>query len=94
MLPDAVAEAEAILEDDEATLHRMKRVTDLIEGYEDPYGLELLSSVHWVMREQPDARAPVAAAIAAVHNWNPRKRQTLKKEHLVKAWQRLKEQGW
>ena len=71
----------------------MNRVTDLIEGHEDPYGLELLSSVHWVMREQPDARASADAAVA-VHNWNPRKRQTLKKEHLVKAWQRLKEQGW
>ena len=58
------------------------------------FGLELLSSVHWVMRENAEARESSEAAAAAVHKWNPRKRRVMKKEHLLKAWQRLKEQSW
>jgi len=94
LLPGAVEEAEAFLKDDEVIRHRMDRVARLIEGFEDPYGLELLSSVHWVMRENAEARESSEAAASAVHKWNPRKRRVMKNEHLLKAWQRLKEQSW
>ena len=94
LLPGAVEEAEMFLKDDEVIRQRMDRVAELIEGFEDPYGLELLSSVHWVMRENAEARRSFEAAAAAVHQWNPRKRRVMKKEHLLKAWQRLKEQSW
>lgn len=94
LLPGAVEEAELFLKNDRAIRQRMGRVASLIEGYEDPYGLELLSSVHWVMREHAAARASAEAAADAARNWNARKHQLLKKEHLLKAWQRLKQQGW
>lgn len=94
LLPGAVEEAEAFLKADEDIRQRMDRVAELIEGFEDPYGLELLSSVHWVMRENAEARESSEAAASAVHKWNPRKRRIMKKEHLLKAWQRLKEQSW
>jgi len=94
LLPGAVKEAESFLQGDDTIRQRMNRVADLIEGFEDPYGLELLSSVHWVMREKPDARESAEAAVAAVHQWNPRKARILKTEHLIKAWQRLKDQDW
>lgn len=94
LLPGAVEEAEAFLQHDGVILQRMQRVEELIEGFEDPHGLELLSSVHWVMRENPAARESVEVAAADVHRWNARKRRMLKKEHVVKAWQRLKELGW
>jgi hypothetical protein len=94
LLPRAVEEAQAFLRDDEAIRHRMDRVAALIEGFEDPYGLELLSSVHWVMRENVPARKSSEVAASAVHAWNNRKRSVLKKEHLIKAWERLKEQRW
>lgn len=94
LLPGAVEEAEVFLKGDEIIRQRMDRVAKLIEGFEDPYGLELLSSVHWVMRENTDARESPAAAAAAVHKWSPRKRRILKTDHLLKAWERLREQGW
>jgi len=94
LLPGAVEEAETFLKDDDIIRQRMDRVAELIEGFEDPYGLELLSSVHWVMRENAVARESSEAAATAVHKWNPRKRRVMKKEHLIKAWQRLKEQRW
>jgi O-acetyl-ADP-ribose deacetylase (regulator of RNase III) len=94
LLPGAVEEAKAYLAQNPDILERMERVIELIDGYEDSYGLELLSTVHWVMRENPKAREKPQAAIDSVRNWAPRKRRNLKPDHLLKAWQRLKEQGW
>jgi hypothetical protein len=89
-----VQEAERFLASNEAIRAKMTRVTKLIEGFEDPYGLELLSSVHWVMQEHPETGETPEAAVAAVHQWNARKRRTLKQEHILAAWQRLKAQKW
>jgi O-acetyl-ADP-ribose deacetylase (regulator of RNase III) len=94
LLPGAVEEAKAFLTQHPGIVRRMDRVIELIDGYEDSYGLELLSTVHWVMRNNPEARERPQAAIEAVSNWTARKRRNLKRDHLLKAWQRLKEQGW
>ncbi len=94
LLPGAVDQAEEFLRDQFETKERMAQVARLIEGYEDPYGMELLSSVHWVMQHDAAAREDVEAAIGAVQAWNDRKKRVLKPEHLRKAWTRLKEQRW
>ena len=94
LVPGATDEAAKFLAGDEIIRARMARVTQLIEGFEDAYGLELLSSVHWVMRRSAEVRENADAAVKAVHQWNPRKRRTLKREHIVLAWQRLKEMHW
>lgn len=94
LLPGAVEEAEEFLRDDNEIRSRMDRVATLIEGFEDSYGLELLSTVHWVMRNNPDATKQAKVAITEVQRWNARKRRTLKAEHITKAWQRLVDQNW
>lgn len=94
LLPGAVGKADAFLSAHAATRERMDRVAALIEGFEDPYGMELLSSMHWVMAENPLAREDADAAIAAVQAWSSRKRKLLKPEHLRRAWDRLREQNW
>lgn len=94
LLPGAIEASKAFLTAKDDTTERMERVAKLIQGFEDPYGMELLSSVHWMMAHDSTARTDTAAAIAAVHRWSPRKRRLLKAEHLQKAWQRLKEQNW
>jgi len=94
LLPGAVDQAQLFLLEDEVIRQRIQRVTDLIEGYEDPVGLELLSSVHWVIDHNPEARLFASVAATAVHEWNLRKRRTLKTEHLTKAWNHLVDKGW
>lgn len=90
----AVAAANSFLQPHKDVLSRMNRVATLIDGFEDPYGMELLSTMHWVMCHDPNARNSVESAIAAVHNWNDRKRVNLKTDHLHKAWSRLKALHW
>lgn len=94
LLPGAVEAAEAFLTNLPDTKIRMERVAKLIEGYEDPYGMELLSSVHWIMQHDVGAREDAHQAVAGVQNWNDRKRRLLKQEHLELAWERLRSQGW
>ena len=94
LLPHAVEEAETVLKGNATIGERMDRVASLIEGYEDSYGLELLSSIHWVMANDARARIDKSIAIEGVLSWNAAKRKSLKPEHLDKAWERLTALGW
>lgn len=71
LVPGAVADAEAFLKDHAATRAHFDRVADLVEGFETPFGLELLSTVHWVATREGAATAD--DAVAAVYAWNERK---------------------
>jgi O-acetyl-ADP-ribose deacetylase (regulator of RNase III)/uncharacterized protein YwgA len=55
-----------------STQERLSQVKNLIEGFETPFGLELLATVHWVAkRDNTKAKSKVTKA---VHNWNTRKK--------------------
>ena len=95
LLPGAVEEAFDFLARNDNVNKRMDRVAALIDGFEDTYGMELLSTVHWVMaRTNPEARADVEVAVREVHSWNTRKRQIMKPAHLQRAWERLTREDW
>lgn len=91
---DAEDQALEYLADHFATQANMERVAVLIDGYEDPYGLELLGSVHWVMMHDARAIESADAAVHLVHGWNARKAELMKPEHIKKAWGRLKQYEW
>jgi hypothetical protein len=98
LLPGAVEEAADFLAGKAESLARLERVARLIEGFETPYGMELLATAHWVRhRGGPGAAAPAKnaeQAIAQIHAWNPRKQQVFKPEHIRIAWNQLAQQGW
>lgn len=73
---------------------RLKQVGNLIYGFETPYGMEMLATVHWVATKHDNPAQDSEQAISLVHEWNPRKRKLFKPQHIRKAWQRLKEQNW
>jgi O-acetyl-ADP-ribose deacetylase (regulator of RNase III) len=91
LVPGAVQDAEAFLHDQQETLGRFDRVGQLVEGFETPFGLELLATVHWVaMRE--NARGAEDAA-AKVYAWNERKRRFSPRQIGI-AFNTLREKGW
>jgi O-acetyl-ADP-ribose deacetylase (regulator of RNase III) len=93
--PMAVEEAEVYLAESpqSETAGRVSRVSDLIAGFESPYGMELLSTVHWVATRPPNA-STLQEAREAVHTWNPRKRQLMTNEHIRLAWEHLAAHAW
>lgn len=88
---DAADQAETFLRNHPSTHKRFDRVTELIEGFETPFGMELLATVHWIARHE-GARND-EDAIAETYAWNARKRM-YKEAHIRLAWQTLSRKGW
>ncbi|RME72876.1 MAG: Appr-1-p processing protein [Planctomycetota bacterium] len=73
LMPGAVDEADKELARHPETRARFQRVAQLVEGFESPFGLELLATVHWVMTHQgADNPKDVEQQMYA---WNRRKRR-------------------
>jgi O-acetyl-ADP-ribose deacetylase (regulator of RNase III) len=94
LLPGAVEEARKILSAQPESRQRFDRVASLIEGFETPYGLELLASVHWVSRKEATSAVNPDQAAGAIRSWTPRKAHLFQPDHVRTAWERLTEQGW
>lgn len=92
LLREAVDEASAFLADHPDTLTRFDRVAALITGFETPYGLELLSTTHWVAKHE--GAATPEGAVELVRAWSARKSDLFKPEHIRAAWKQLEAQGW
>jgi O-acetyl-ADP-ribose deacetylase (regulator of RNase III) len=91
LVPGAVTDAEAFLAEDAATRGRFDRVGKLVEGFETPFGLELLATVHWVVtREQGSG---VEDATTKVYAWNDRKRRFSPRQIGI-AYEALRSNGW
>ncbi len=73
LVPGALDEAETFLEQHPETRERFEQVAELVNGFESPFGLELLSSVHWVVQQENVQSED--DVIQKIHQWNKRKRQ-------------------
>lgn len=51
LMPGALDDARAFLADKTTTQTRFERVSDLVEGFESSFGLELFATVHWIVGE-------------------------------------------
>lgn len=91
IVPGAIPEAEAALQHEQHTHEHFNRVSELVDGFETPYGLELLATVHWVAtREGADTPEK---ALARIYDWNERKR-TFTGRQVAIAFETLKSKGW
>lgn len=88
----AVAEADAFLAQDAEAAQRLERVKALVEGFETPYGMELLASVHWAVTRE--GAVGEEAVTAVIHRWNARKRSIMQPRHIAKALARLHERDF
>ena len=91
IVPGAVKDATAFLDGQPKTKQRLERVAQLIEGFESSFGLELLSTVHWVAVERPTATKE--EVVADTYAWGVNKRQFSKRQIGI-ALQILRQRGW
>ena len=94
VLPEAMVLASQFLADTESdTAKRVARISTLIEGYETPFGMELLSTVHWAAKRI--GRTATAESVHEyVRGWNARKRQLMSDSLVARAFERLRREGW
>ena len=92
VLSDAAVEAEAAVTPDPEASARLARLRKVIDGFESPYGMELLATAHWVAKHDPAAAQSPRSAIADVQAWSPQKRRKFRPEHIELAWGRLHDQ--
>lgn len=91
LMTGAVEQAENFLKHHSQTNTRFDRVVKLIEGFETPFGMELLATVHWVVtRDRADS---LDKTIRQTYDWNDRK-QMFKEKHIQIAWTTLNKHGW
>ena len=72
LVPGALEDANAFLEQRATTHTNLQRVVDLVEGFESPFGLELLATVHWVAKKREAATREDVERL--VYSWSDRKR--------------------
>ena len=72
LLDNSFLEAQEYLSNKPEIMKYLHKVSSLISGFETPFGMELLSTVHWVAKRE-NAETPDRAVILT-HEWNSRKK--------------------
>lgn len=91
LVPGAVADATVFLNGSSDTKVRFDRVADLVEGFESPFGLELLSTVHWVATKTGSGTDDVV--VEATYAWGERKCRFSRRQ-IVLALDVLRNKDW
>lgn len=91
-LPDGVGVARDMVlahPDDQA---RVEQLLDIVEGFETPYSLELLATVHFAAQQEPPTADPAVLA-ERVAAWSLRKARMFTERHVGIAASRLQDRG-
>lgn len=91
LVPGALEDAQTFLREQPDTVNRMNRVFELVEGFETPFGLELLATVHWVVNQEQ--AGSLDEVTERVYGWNDRKRQFTPRQ-IALAVSMLSKKGW
>jgi O-acetyl-ADP-ribose deacetylase (regulator of RNase III) len=91
LVPGAVSDAESFLGGSKETRAHFDRVAELVDGFETPFGLELLSTVHWVAAKE--GAGTFEEALAHTYSWNERKKRFSPRQVAV-ALDVLRSKGW
>ena len=91
LVPGATEDARACLAGQAETRERLQRVFELVDGFESPFGLELLATVHWVV--SVEEAGTVEGVADRIYAWNPRKKQFSRRQ-IELASNVLTAKGW
>lgn len=70
---------------------RLEQVNALIEGFQSPFGLELLATVHWASTQEANQTTDLQSVVATVHRWNARKQQLMSADLIATAYERVQQ---
>lgn len=70
---------------------RLKNLFQFIDGFESALSLEILSSIHYLLHENPKLNAD--ELLIKIQEWNNRKKQLIDKDHIEIALNRIRSYG-
>ncbi len=91
LITGAYEEADVFLSWHQGTRTRISRVQALVDGFETPFGLELLATVHWVIKHESERG--LSEIIRAVYAWNSYKKKFTPRQ-IELAYNHLRSYGW
>jgi O-acetyl-ADP-ribose deacetylase (regulator of RNase III) len=91
LVPGAYEDAASFLGNHSDSKSRIERVASLVEGFETPFGLELLATVHWVMTRENSRE--LGTIIERTYAWGERKKQFSSRQ-IELATKTLSEKNW
>ena len=91
LINEAASKAKNLLRNENESLQRLQNVFRVIDGFETPYGLEILSTVHWLVCHEGVSHLNVDEIIEKTHQWSSRKKRIFAPDHIRKAHQHLLE---
>ena len=92
LVPGALEEARVFLENKAETQARFENVSDLVDGFESPFGLELLATVHWIAANELQT-LDLDEIVRHTYEWNESKKQFSRRQ-IELACNVLSEKGW
>jgi len=90
IVPGAEKDALAFLENRLETSARISRVAELVDGFETPFGMELLATIYWVAK---NGMTTFEDIINGVYKWGPQK-QKFSQRQIEIALKRLIGKKW
>ncbi len=91
LVPGATKDATTFLQQHPDTRTRLDKVAKLVRGFESPFGLELLSTVHWIMKNE--SVNSVDEVVNHTYAWNRHKRQFTHRQ-ITLAAHVMSSKGW
>ena len=73
LIPKAVEDAKNYLINKKNTNENFVKVAKLVDGFETPFGLELLSTVHWIVKNENASN--LEEVVSKIYSWNERKKK-------------------
>ena len=91
LIPGAFEDASNAIKGYSNTEKNIEKVVDLVDGFETPFGLELLATTHWLIEnEEPTTTGEV---FDLFQDWNERKSK-FTESRVTQACEVLQEKGW
>lgn len=91
VIPGAMQEVDKYISSRPHLANAVNKIKKIIYGYETPFGMELLGTVHWVCAHE-DVHSE-QDIVKHVHAWNDRKKTIMSPDNIVRAYNHLKKCG-
>ncbi|WP_322906838.1 macro domain-containing protein [Paenibacillus campi] len=91
ILSNAIQEVEGFISEygDNKINELLDAVNKIIEGFETPYGLELLATTDWIIKHNEQAKSDMDYTVSLFKSWNKRKEKLFSEKHIQIAWKNL-----